>query len=77
MENFSESDWPSQLLARQKEGNALYWEDFQIKQALSQASSLWADGRYGDYVRLLAPYRDRLSPAEMKRLTIAERRSDD
>lgn len=77
MENFSESDWSSQLLARQKEASALYWEDIRTKQALAEAGPLWADGRYADYARLLAPLRDRLSPAQLKRLTIAEQRSDD
>ena len=77
MESFSKSDWSSELLARQKEADALYWEDFQTKQALSEAGPFWADRRYADYARILAPLRDRLSPAQLKRLTIAEQRSHD
>jgi hypothetical protein len=54
---------------------AQYWANFQLEQALSSASRLWDAGCYSDYVRELTPFRDQLSPAQLKRLEIAQERS--
>ena len=52
-----------------------YWRKFQLEQALSQAARLWDSGCYREYVAELSPYREQLSPAQLKRLTIAEKRA--
>ena len=54
---------------------AEYWSKFQLEQALSVAGRLWDAGCYSDYVLELSPYRDHLSPAQLKRLDIAETRA--
>jgi hypothetical protein len=51
------------------------WANFQLEQALSTAGRLWDAGCYSDYVRELTPFRDQLSPAQLKRLEIAQDRS--
>ena len=71
---FCDSDWLTQLLEQRKEANELYWHDFQMKQALAEADKLWSDGNYADYVRVLTPFQERLSRAQLKRLTIAKKR---
>jgi hypothetical protein len=54
---------------------AEYWRKFQLEQALSHAARLWDAGCYLDYVAELAPFRGQLSPAQLKRLAIAEKRA--
>ena len=52
-----------------------YWRKSQLEQALSSAARLWDAGRYCDFVRELSPYRDHLSPAQLKRLDLARKRA--
>ncbi|MEA3039084.1 MAG: hypothetical protein QOE79_1597 [Sphingomonadales bacterium] len=54
---------------------AEYRRKFQLEQALDEAARLWAAGCYRDYVAELAPFREQLSPAQVKRLAIAEKRA--
>lgn len=75
IEAISNSDWVTPLLSEWKQNDARYWRDYQLKEALSQADQLWAKERYAEYVCILAPHRDELSPAQQKRLTIAEQRA--
>jgi hypothetical protein len=46
-----------------------------LEQALFHAARLWDSGCYRDYVAELAPFRAQLSPAQLKRLAIAEKRA--
>ena len=48
---------------------------FMLDQKLEDAAALWSQARYGDYVRLLAPCLEQLSPAQRKRIDIAKRRA--
>ncbi|MFN3945687.1 MAG: hypothetical protein ACK4K7_12245 [Allosphingosinicella sp.] len=75
LEVFSAGDWARGFEAERKRSNELGWNLAQMQQLLSDAAPLWAEQRYAEYVRLLAPYRDRLSPAQLKRLEMAERRA--
>ena len=74
IEAFCLGDWLQELLS-QRGSDAAQWHDMLVRQALTQAARLWAEGRYGDYVETLAPVREWLSPAQRKRLSIAERRA--
>ena len=65
-------EW-EQEIERQR---AEYWREFQFEQALSHADRLWGARCYSEYVRELSPYRERLSPAQLKRLEIAQKRAD-
>jgi hypothetical protein len=64
-------EWEQQI----EHERAEYWRRFQLEQAISSADRLWEAGCYADYVRELSPYRDQLSPAQLKRMEIAQRRS--
>jgi hypothetical protein len=55
---------------------AEYWRKVQFEQALSQADRLWDAGCYVEYVSELSPYRDRLSPAQLKQFQIGQKRAD-
>jgi len=55
---------------------AEYWKKFQLEQALSHADRLWDAGCYTEYVTKLSPYRDQLSPAQLKRFQIGQKRAD-
>ena len=54
---------------------AEYWRKFQLEEALSSAAQLWDAGCYGEYLSELSPYRDQLSPAQLKRLDLARKRA--
>jgi hypothetical protein len=56
---------------------AEYSKKFQLEQAISTAAQLWDDGCFADYVRELSPYRQQLSPAQLKQLDIAHRRANE
>jgi hypothetical protein len=75
MRKASDSDRLTRLLKGRKEADERYWQDFQLKQALADADRFWSDGKYADYVRVLASHRGLLSRAQLKRLSIAEKRS--
>ncbi|WP_313003761.1 hypothetical protein [Brevundimonas sp.] len=66
-------EWLSQMERERLEG----WGTFYLQQALSIAVGLWEEGRYAEYVQTLSLYRERLSPAQRKRLDLAERRAGD
>jgi hypothetical protein len=72
---FASGPWSDAFMARQRESDARGWSDFSLSQALRQAGPLWAQGRWAEYVEVLAPMRDRLSAAQLKRISIAERRA--
>ena len=55
---------------------AEYWKKFQLEQALSHANRLWDAGCYAEYVSELSPYRGQLSPAQLKRFQIGQKRAD-
>lgn len=75
MERFAHSDWLQTFAARRAENDAGNWHRHQLEQALSEAAPHWASKRYAEYARILAPIRDLLSPAQRKRLSIAESRA--
>jgi hypothetical protein len=75
MERFAESGWLQQHLVQRQQNNDRNWQRFQVEQALSGATLLWEEGRYAEYVQVLAPVRQLLSPAQRRRLEIAEGRS--
>lgn len=61
-------------LRRAEHERAEGWAKFYLEQALSTATQFWDEGRYAEYVRELSPYQNRLSPAQLKRLSIAKQR---
>lgn len=74
MESFAQGDWLTTFAVDRAKNNETGWHEHQLQQALSQATSYWENGRYADYVQTLMPVRDLLSPAQLKRLMIAESR---
>ncbi|WEK57287.1 MAG: hypothetical protein P0Y52_12145 [Candidatus Brevundimonas phytovorans] len=66
-------EWLSQMERERLEG----WATFYLQQVLSIAVGLWEEGRYAEYVQMLSPHRERLSPAQLKRLDLAKRRAAD
>jgi hypothetical protein len=75
MESFARSDWLGALAALRAEHDKASWDRHRLQQALAQAAPLWEGGRYADYVEALSSVRDLLSPAQLKKLDIAEKRS--
>ncbi len=74
MESFAETDWLTTFTVDRAKNNETGWHEHQLQQALSQAAPYWDSERYADYVQTLMPVRDLLSPAQLKRLAIAESR---
>lgn len=72
---FDQSDWLSNMSSRQGDDDARYWRKLHLEQVLSRAARLWDQGRYADYVGTMEPLRDQLSPSQLMRLSIAERRA--
>jgi hypothetical protein len=62
-----------------EEGIEREWADYTrklyLEEALVHAARLWDAGCYRDYVAELVPFRGQLSPAQLKRLAIAEKRA--
>ena len=75
MEAFARSDWVVKFTAARAATDKAHWHHHQLQQALSDAAPYWESGQYAEYARTLAPIRELLSPAQLKRLAIAERRA--
>jgi hypothetical protein len=68
--------WSTPLAEMRRHRAAERWVgEWQKNDTLERAAHLWEEGRFADYARLLAPIRSELSPAQIKRLDIAKRRS--
>jgi hypothetical protein len=63
--------WEQQVEAKSEE----YWRQYKLRQVRKQSRRLWDECRYSDFVQELEPYRNDLSPAELKRLEIARKRA--
>lgn len=74
IETFARSGWLSKLIELRKAHDNASWTALRLEQALSIATPHWEGGRYAEYVKCLDPVRNLLSPAQLKRLTIAENR---
>jgi hypothetical protein len=75
IETFVRSDWLDRFDSRGRERDRASWLHHELQQALSQAAPHWEAGDYAGYAEILASVRNRLSPAQLKRLAIAEKRS--
>lgn len=77
IELLSDSDWIEPLLSQRKRKGAEALRNLLLSQALDKAARLFEQAKYADYASVLEPYRDQLSPAQLKRLSLAERRARD
>ncbi len=75
IEVFARSHWLDRFLSEGRERDRVAWQRHELEQALSDAAPFWECGDYAGYADVLTPFRDRLSPAQLKRLAIAEKRS--
>ena len=75
IEVFVNSGWFSKLIDVRRSHDKLSWTAHRLQHAMSLAAPHWENGRYAEYVRCLDQVRDLLSPAQLKRLTIAVKRS--
>lgn len=76
IEEYSDGTHLEEIIAERKRQGAGEWDQFLIDQALRQADPCWDRGQFAEYVRILAPHREKLSAAQLKRLEIAEKRAD-
>jgi hypothetical protein len=74
-ETFAQSEWLQEFAAERAKNDTVSWHRYQLEQALSQAAPYWKNGQFAEYAQALAPIRDLLSPAQLKRLSIAESRT--
>ena len=74
IKTFSQSDWLEKLLSEQKQQSDAAYDGLLMRQVLAEAADHWMHGNFAEYSRILDPHRGRLTPAQLKRLAIAERR---
>ncbi|HTU10952.1 MAG TPA: hypothetical protein VMG08_08655 [Allosphingosinicella sp.] len=77
MERFAGSDWLGDFARLRAERDQGDWDRHRLEHTLSEAASLWESGQYAGYVEALSPVRHLLSPAQLKRVEIAEKRAQD
>lgn len=65
----------SEVLAKRELLGRGSWDELLTSQTLSQAAKAWDRGDYRRYVEIVMPIHAKLTPAQLKRLAIAERRA--